>query len=119
MKTCPIELRERIIAAVDDQVETIAEVAEMFEVSERFIYKLLRQRREEGNIVPLPHGGGAVAKLDEKKRDVLAEIATANPDATLAELREALKKKTKADISISTVWRRLEDARLTLKKRQK
>ena len=50
MKTCPIELRERIIAAVDDQVDTIAETAAIFEVSERFIYKLLNQRREAGHI---------------------------------------------------------------------
>jgi transposase len=119
MKTYPIEVRERIIEAADNEVGTIEEIAEIFGISERFIYKLLRLRREEGNIAPRPHGGGARAKLDEKKRQVLNEIVTDNPDATLAELRDSLKKKTKTYISISTVWRRLEDARLTLKKRQK
>src|SRR6266487_4590000 len=107
MKTCPIELRARIIVAVDNQVDTIAETAEIYGVSERFIYKLLRQRRVEGNIAPRPHSGGAVAKLDEKKCGVLAQIVSDNPDGTLEELREVLKKKTKIDISIGTVWRRL------------
>jgi transposase len=116
MKPYPIELRERIIAAVDNEIGTISEIAEIFNVKERFIYKLLSQRREEGNIIPRPHGGGAVAKLDEKKKEVLAEIVSENPDATLEELRDALKKRTQIEISISTVWRRLAEARLTLKK---
>src|SRR5437868_13647398 len=118
MKQYPIELRERIVAAVDKQVGTIAEIAEIFEVKERFIYELLRRRRQEGTVAARPHGGGAVAKLDEKDKKVLAEIVTQNPDATLEELRDSLKKKTKVNVSITTIWRRLEDVRLTLKKNE-
>jgi transposase len=119
MKPYPIELRERIVASVDNQVGTIAEIAELYEVKERFIYALLRLRREEGSLAPRPHGGGAVAKLNEKDKEVLAEIVSENPDATLEELRDAMKKKAKVKVSISTIWRRLEDARLTIKKRRK
>lgn len=119
MKAYPIELRERIVAAVDNQVGTIAEIAEIFGVKERFIYKLLKQRREEGSIAPRPHGGGAVAKLDDKKKELLAEMVSENPDGTLEELRETFKGKAKVDISVSTLWRRLADARLTVKKRPK
>jgi hypothetical protein len=35
MKPHPLELRERIVKAVDGQYGTIAEIAEMFNVSER------------------------------------------------------------------------------------
>jgi transposase len=118
MKTYPIELRERIVKAVEKEIGTIAEVAEIFGVGERFIYKLLKQRREEGSIAPKPHGGGAVARLNEQQLDVLAEIVSKNPDATLEELREELNKKTKVSISVTTVWRRLEDIEVTLKKDQ-
>jgi hypothetical protein len=43
MKPHPLELRERIVKAVDDQYGTIAEIAEMFNVSERYVFKLLTQ----------------------------------------------------------------------------
>ncbi|MGH9879657.1 MAG: helix-turn-helix domain-containing protein, partial [Nitrososphaerales archaeon] len=94
------------------------EIAEIFGVTERYIYKLLRQRRERGDVEPKGHSGGAKAKLDEEKLDVLTHIVSEQPDATLEELRQELKKKTRVSVSISTVWRGLEASRLTLKKRR-
>ena len=46
MKPYPLELRQRIVEAVDQQYNTIAEVAEIFGVTERYVYKLLKLRRE-------------------------------------------------------------------------
>src|SRR5262249_14248414 len=43
MKTYPIELRQKIVDAVDQQLGTYEEIAEMFGISEQYIYKLLRQ----------------------------------------------------------------------------
>jgi putative transposase len=40
------DLRERVAAACDEVAETREEVAERFGVSVRFVYGLLRRRRE-------------------------------------------------------------------------
>ena len=118
MKTYPIELRQRIIDAVDQQLGTYAEIAEMFGITEQYIYKLLRQRRETGGIAPLPRGGGAQAKLNEEHLLTLAELVARQPDATLEELRQRLRRETKVEASISTVWRGLELIAFTQKKDQ-
>jgi transposase len=112
-----LELRQRIVDAVDRQLGTYSEIAEMFSVHERYIYKLLNLRRTTGSLAPRPHGGGAPAKVQEKHRDVLTTLVADQPDATLAELRDALKRKTRTQVSVSTVWRALEALDVTVKKR--
>ncbi len=77
------------MAAVDQQTHTIEEVAAPFGVSERYVYQVLKLRRESGDLAPLPLGGGAVAKLDEPKLLKLAEVVAEFPDATLEEFAYA------------------------------
>ena len=81
-----------------------------------YIYKLLRQRRELGHITPLPHGGGAQLKLDDKALNVLAKLVKQEPDMTLDELRLQLRKKTKINVSVSTIWYGLEKRDMSVKK---
>ena len=112
-----LDLRKRIVAAVERGVETKRALAEFFGVHESFIYKLLRQQRERGDLAPLPHGGGASAKLTEANRTILFELVAATPDATLAELAQQLQKKTRLTVSQSTICRGLQTLTLTVKKR--
>ena len=58
MKAYSVDLRTRIVEAVDRQVGSQGEVAALFEVSRTLVKKLLRQRRETGSVGPKPHGGG-------------------------------------------------------------
>jgi transposase len=116
MKTYPVELRQKIIDAVDQQLGTYKEIAEMFGIAERYIYKLLDQRRKTGSLAPLPRGGGAAAKLDEEHLLTLAELVARQPDATLKELGRQLQRKTNKRVSLSTVWRGLERIEFTQKK---
>ena len=116
MKPHPLELRQRIVAAVDQQEHTIEEVAALFDVSERYVYQLLKLRRETDDLSPLPHGGGAVAKLDEANLLKLADLVAEFPDATLDELRELLRRRFRIGVSINTVWRGLQQIDFTLKK---
>ena len=95
MAAYSLDLRERIVEAVKRHVGSKRKSADWFGVHESFIYKLLRQQREQGDIAPLPHGGGAQAKLSEEQRQVLPALVTAMPDATLDELRVQLKKRTR------------------------
>ena len=99
MKPHPIELRERIISAVDQQDSTVVEIAETYDVGERYVYKLLRLRRETGSVEPRPHGGGASAKLSEKQLLKLGDLVAQKPEATLEELRERLKKAERVKLA--------------------
>jgi transposase len=116
MNPYPLELRQRIVAAVDQKSHTIEEIAEIFGVTQRYVYKLLKLRRETGDLTPLPHGGGAQAKLDEAKLLKLAELVAEFPDATLEELRELLRRRCRVSVCVNTVWRALQQIDFTLKK---
>ncbi len=48
MQAYCLDLRERVVSAYENGVETILEVAERFEVSDSFIKKLLRRKRTTG-----------------------------------------------------------------------
>ena len=100
MAAYSLDLRERIVEAVERQVGSKRKIADLFGVHESFIYKLLRQKRERGDIAPLPHGGGAHAKLSEDHLRQLPDLVAATPDATLDELREQLKKKARVAVSL-------------------
>ena len=116
MKAYSLDLRQRIVNAVDDQLGTYQEIAATFGVHESYIYKLLRQRRDTGDLAPLPHGGGAGPKLNEAQLFALGDLVADDPDATLAELRQRLKQQTRVAVSTSTLWRALEVLALPRKK---
>ena len=115
--TYSLDLRQRIVAAVERGRGTKREIAKFFNVHESFIYKLLSQKRAQGHLAPLPHGGGAKAKLSESQRLVLADLVAATPAATLAELAQQVKQKTGVAVSPSTLCRSLQALGLTLKKK--
>lgn len=117
MAAYSLDLRERIVEAVERRVGSNRKIAAFFGVHESFLYKLLRQKRERGAIAPLPHGGGARAKLSEEQLRQLPDWVAAMPDATLAELREQLRKKARVAVSRSTICRGLQALGLTRKKR--
>ena len=117
MAAYSLDLRQRIIDAVEKGDKTKREIAEIFGIHESFIYKLLRQQRERGDLAPLPHGGGATAILQEEQLMLLTDLVAQWPDATLAELRTHLKKKGRVEASLTTIWRGLEALALSRKKR--
>src|SRR5688500_20121165 len=91
MEAYSIDLRERVVAAVDEAVETRAEIAERFGVSTSFIRKLLRRRRETGSIAPKPHAGGGVSSLSPQDLERVWTLGEHRPDATLDERWRGLR----------------------------
>ena len=116
MAAYSLDLRKRIVDAVERGNTSKREIARMFGVHETFVHKLLRQKRERGDIAPLPHGGGVEAILKEDHLMILTELVAEAPDATLEELREQLKKRARVEASIATIWRALEALGLSRKK---
>jgi transposase len=92
------------------------ETSELFGVSERYVYKLLALRRQTGDLAPLPHGGGAKAKMDEAKVLKLAELVGEFPDATLNEFRELRQRRCRVRVCVNTIWRALQQLDVTRKK---
>ena len=117
MKPISIDLRERIVEAVENKEGTNEEIAERFKVCRALLQKLLKQKKETGRIEPLPHGGGPQPKLDAEAEALIGNRVLEKPDATLAELCAYLKKKRKIEISESTMCRLLQKLELTRKKK--
>ena len=117
MEAYSLDLRTRVIEAVDRQVGTQQAVGRLFGVSCTLIKKLLRQRRETGSLVPKPHGGGQGAKLAEGQREqVRAYILRTRNDATVSEVHAYVVTTLQLPVSRATVGRVLQDLDLPRKK---
>lgn len=112
MKAYPVELRERVVAAVDRKEGTWAATAARFRVSVGFVGKLLRQRRDTGSIEPRRGWTGSPPALDGRAVARLRHAVLADPAATLDELR----RKARLACSRPTVHRCLKRPGFSRKK---
>jgi transposase len=117
MKPYSLDLRQRVVAAVEEGDGTIADVAAKFRVGKTFVKKMLRLWREKGALAPQPHGGGAAAALTPPQLRALRQQVATEPDATLAELRHFLSETEAVEVSEATVCRALQRLNLPRKKR--
>lgn len=104
------DLRERVMAAYDAG-ERPEEIAPLFRVSARCIYKWIKLRKETGSLAPRNARRGPKPKLAEHHQR-LRELVAERPDATLEELRSALPVK----VCIATIWATLRSLGFSLKK---
>lgn len=109
MNTYPIELRQRIVDAVDSNVGTKKEIAETFSVSVSWIRKLLQRRRETGSIEPLPRTQGRKPAFRDHQLQELNDFVKRYPDATLEEIRESFADRVNCSIvAVHNALKRLE-----------
>jgi transposase len=90
MRTLSLDLRERIVAAYDGRQGTREEVAERFGVSVGMVKKLLQQRRRTNDLGHRHRYSGRKARILPKYREGLLALVAAQPDLTLAQIREKL-----------------------------
>jgi transposase len=113
MEAYSVDLREHVMLAVDEGIDTRKEIAEAFGVSTRWIRKIVQQYREIGSIEPLPHGGGQKPKFTPERLERLKQLVDKKPAATLDELR----KSSRVPCCSMTVSRALQQLGYTRKKR--
>jgi transposase len=113
MQALSMDLRKRVVGAYDAGEGKSRELAKRFGVSDRWIRKLLRQRRETNSIAPKQYRRGPKPKLSGDQRERLVLLARQQPDLTLDQLRRRLRLRC----SIATVWRALDQAGFTFKRR--
>src|SRR5207237_8159407 len=83
-----LDLRERVAKAWDESGDA-DEIAATFSVSRAWVHRLIQRRRESGSIVPRKQTKFRSRVLAGQEAR-LAALITAQPDATLAELRDAM-----------------------------
>lgn len=108
MESYSIDLRAKVLAAYDRGKKT-QEIAEMFGVSKSWARRVKQRRREHGELAPRPRIGKHHIKIDRTR---LGELVGAQPDATLAELRDQLG----IQCSLSAIWSALRQLGLSFKK---
>lgn len=117
MRAYSLDLRQKVVAAVERGDSTIEEVAASFGVGLTFVKKMLRQHRETGDLRPRPHGGGQTPRLSAKHLKLLRAEVGRSPDKTAEALREHLADRASVSVSRPTVSRALSRLGLSRKKK--
>jgi len=105
-----MDLRERVATAWDESGDADA-IAARFQVSRAWVHRLIQRRRETGTLAPrTPTKFRSRVLAGQEER--LKALINATPDATLAELQEALPTTA----ALSTLWLEIDRLGLTVKK---
>ena len=110
MRAYSMDLRERVLLDSDAGMKA-ADVAAKYRVSGSWVRLLKQRRRETGEVAPRVQRHGRRCML-EPHLHTLADLIAAQPDRTLAELKDALATPA----SVPTVWRAVRALGLTVKK---
>jgi transposase len=105
-----MDLRKRVAKAWDADPDAEA-IAAKYEVSRAWVHRLIQRRRETGSLAPRKQTKFRSRVLAGQAQR-LAALVAARPDATLAELRDALPTPA----ALSTVWLEIDRLGLTIKK---
>ena|SRR5450755_3938025 len=113
-----IALRDAVVRA-DEQGLSYEETAKLLGIGYATVNRILRLHRETGSVEPRPRGGGNVSPITgvEDVARLLRALVAAMPDATAAELAEALMRGATIQTSTSSVQRALHRLGFTRKKR--
>ena len=113
----PHEVRRAIIRSLHEHGLTYAQIAELLDIGEASVSRVLRLHRETGRIEPGLRGPGRSSAIVGSVARELERLAAKTPDATTAELMAALAKRTGVRTSLSSVKRALHRLGYSRKKR--
>jgi transposase len=88
-----IDLRSRVVAAVDDGMSR-RRAAARFGVSYSSAIRWVRQARETGDIAPKPQGGARRESIIDRHSDLVMNWIDAETDLTLPEIAARLEEAT-------------------------
>src|SRR5690242_16333012 len=110
------DLRCRILLAYENGDGTLEELAEDFGVSYGYAKKIRQQQVRSGQMERPHRHYPPRSPLNEPRQQKLQEWIRIQPDLTLAELQEKLQQECGLRISISPIWRVLNQLGLRFKK---
>lgn len=106
MNPYPIELRQRVLDAVDHKLGTQQEIADRFCVSAIWIRKLLHKRKKTGSIEPAQRTQGRKPAFNRAQSKELDELVAKRCDITLSEIQEHFKGRV--DCSLRAIANNLK-----------
>jgi transposase len=106
-----MDLRTRVLKDADAGLSS-KELADRYHVSRAWVDALKQRRRETGAFAPLKPTKFRGRALAERDLTRLSAFVAAHPNATLEELREALRTSA----GLTTIWRACNQLDLTFKK---
>ena len=111
-----LDLRERVIRAVDESPREIAEIAGRFRVTKRTIYTWLARRKDGQTLAPKPHPGRRTLRVGEEGAELLARLVEEKNDRTLAEYADAYFEQCGVRLNRVTLYRAIVRLKLPWKK---
>jgi transposase len=118
MRAYSVDLRQRIVDALEEAGATIDSVSQRFCVSSASVKRYKRQLQESGNLAAKPWPGRS-PKIAPEEQERLKEMVASRSDWTLQRLCLAWNEQTGAPLSISVMARTLARLKITYKKRAK
>ncbi len=115
-KPYSIDLREKVVAAYQNNEGSMRRLAKRFKVSFSFVTNLLKQVKQTGQIAPKPHGGGHPQSVKTQGEMFLSELIENQPDLILSALRDQYNEHFEP-VSRSTIDRTLTKLKITRKKK--
>ena len=106
MNPYPIELRQRVLDAMDNKLGTQQEIANRFCVSAVWIRKLLHKRKTTGSIEPAQRTQGRKPAFNKEQLQELDVLVAGQCDITLAEIQEHFKDRV--DCSLRAIANNLK-----------
>ncbi len=110
------DLRQRVLNAYIAKAGSQRQLAGRFQVSLSFVQRLVRRYQKTGQFAPLPHAGGANAKIQVGDLSKVRQLVEKQPDALLAELCERWAGQSGMSVSVPTMHRAVQRLKLTTKK---
>ena len=107
MGTTSVEVRRAIVRLREEEDLPYEEIAAMLGIGRATVNRVLRRHRETGDVQPLPRGGGNRSPIHDRVAQLLSAIVMRMPEATVAELTEALMTRASITTSRSAVLRAL------------
>jgi transposase len=115
MKAYSVDLRERVLAALDRGMPR-SQVVITFQVSLASLKRWLAARRTTGDFAPQPPSGGFEPTITSEQHHQLCAQVAAFPDATLAEHATRWNAAHATTLSQWTIGRAIRGLGLTRKK---
>ena len=113
-KALSVDLRDRVIAAVDGGL-SCRQAAARFGVSASSAIRWRSRVRTQGDVRPGPLGGDRRSGRIESHAGVILGLLDRQPDITLAEIEAALAERG-VSVSSTSIWRFFDRRGITLKK---
>ena len=113
-KSLSVDLRERVVAAVEDGL-SCHKAAKRFGVSAASAIRWRALMRKQGDVRPGPLGGDRRSGRIEAQAQVILGLLESRPDITLAEIEAALAGRGVV-VSGASIWRFFDRRQITLKK---